>query len=316
MLNLITKKDDIEMFKKKIDDLNAELDSKDNAFQIFLNDLHKELISTIAQHDIVNEQHEVIGEMLKKIMVEFNRVEDNTVASHNISEQVLKNGVSLISSSDQIVSVSQNSKEAVDAVEKIIDSIGAQSRTTSQNMNELSELSKQIENIVKVIGDISKQTNLLALNASIEASRAGEDGKGFAVVANEVRKLAESTKVSTENIANLTKSTQDQILKVEQDTHNSLLLAEEGMKTSAETSEQMNVLLQLITVVQGEMKKLLEDIDQQKSSSEEVLEHFRKTSVLFGEANDIINSHIDEADIVTKQLLKAVDLVKNFPAEN
>lgn len=313
LLNFKSKKEDIELFKRKIDDLNAKLDSKEHAFQIFLNDLHKELIATIEQHDVVNEQHDLIGEMLAKILLEFNRVEANTIESNQISEQVLENGISLINASDKMVTVSQNSKEAVIAVENIIDNIGEQSRTTSHNMNELSELSKQIENIVNVISDISKQTNLLALNASIEASRAGEDGRGFAVVADEVRKLAESTKISTENIADLTKRTQEQISKVENDTNNSMLLAEQGMTTSVETSEQMNVLLQLIENVQGEVKKLLDDIDQQKSSSEDVLLNFRKTSELFSEANDIINSHIDDADIVTKQLLKAVNLVKSFP---
>lgn len=78
-------------------------------------------------------------------------------------------------------------------------------------MNHLSERSKQITDIVKVISEISNQTNLLALNASIEAARAGEHGKGFSVVAEEVRKLAENTKSSTEDIVNLTKKIEDQI---------------------------------------------------------------------------------------------------------
>lgn len=65
---------------------------------------------------------------------------------------------------------------------------------------ELSTLTKSIEDIMKLVDNISEQTNLLALNASIEAARAGEVGKGFAVVAHEVRNLAEQSKSSTVSV--------------------------------------------------------------------------------------------------------------------
>jgi len=75
-------------------------------------------------------------------------------------------------------------------------------------VNDLSDKSKEIENILHFIASISKQTNLLALNAAIEAARAGEAGRGFSVVADEIRKLAEQTSNSVTRITGIVKGVQ------------------------------------------------------------------------------------------------------------
>ncbi|MFJ7969871.1 methyl-accepting chemotaxis protein [Psychrobacillus sp. NPDC096389] len=312
LISFKPKKEDIEQFKQKIDDLNSKLDKKENEFQIFLNELHKELVSTIDQHDHVNSQHAILGEMVGQILTEFNRVEDSTVKSNEISDSALVKGNSLISSSDEMVTLSLESKQAVNSVEKLIDKLGDQSRKTSSSMNQLGERSKQIQEIVKVISDISSQTNLLALNASIEAARAGEHGKGFSVVAEEVRKLAETTNTSTADIADLTKKIQDEITKAVEDNQNNIGLVNEGIQKSADTSEQINSLLQIITNVQEEVKELLNSIKNQKVSNEDVINKFHITTVLFDQTKEVLMNHIDESEVVTVKLLDAVDKVKNF----
>ena len=136
-------------------------------------------------------------------------------------------------------------------------------------MEHITEISKEIGNIITDIEDIASQTNLLSLNASIEAARAGEAGKGFAVVADQIAKLAadsaksavntrdliDKTLVEIEKGNTITRTTAESFNQIIEDMKSFAELAENTMEkanSQAESLEQIGQgIEQLSGVVQG-----------------------------------------------------------------
>lgn len=174
------------------------------------------------------------------------------------------NGVARIADAAQMLStqsmdmqsLANEGNEILVTTEEQMSIIQKTSHETKEKIKQLSIQSAEIENITKVITDITDQTNLLALNAAIEAARAGEAGKGFAVVADEVRKLAEQSKSSAVQITALTTAIQQDTKDVEQSVNITVDNVEKGVSFVQHAQSSFTGIVESITNMTGHIQEV------------------------------------------------------------
>ncbi|PLT33330.1 methyl-accepting chemotaxis protein [Bacillus sp. V5-8f] len=246
-----------------------------------------------------------ITQSVSEIKDHSSLVSEKTKNSYQVVEQANEDVISLLSQMSDIQ-----------------DSV----RGSSEIVKNLGNRSSEIGNIVEMITNIAAQTNLLALNASIEAARAGEHGKGFAVVANEVKKLAEESAQSAQQISKL-------VNEIQTETANAVVEMESGTSkfgTGMERLQDVNGSLQQVYHSSNEsskevdkifieIEKLLskvEDVEQViKGNSEKSLESTRYIREVAASSEEQLSS-IQDITASIEQTAKFAeemsDLLKRF----
>ena len=158
-----------------------------------------------------------------------------------------------------------------------MDMLQSSSGEVLDSMRTLAEKSGQIGGIVDSISGIADQTNLLALNAAIEAARAGEQGRGFAVVADEVRKLAEESRVAAGSIADIladigssTKSTMGLVEQSVDRTSDGIRLVGEARVAFASIEEAVTDVVSGVTQIGAATDEVASVATESSASTEEV----------------------------------------------
>lgn len=153
---------------------------------------------------------------------------------------------------------------SVASIERVKDTIVQ----LKEAMAGLGDKASNIGQVMSVINEVADQTNLLALNAAIEAARAGEAGRGFAVVADEVRKLAEKTMASTNDVAKAIAAIQDSTAKSMVSTENAVGQVERATDFAGQSGSALQDIVGTVENTVEQVKAIAAASDQQSATSE------------------------------------------------
>ncbi|MBB3867782.1 methyl-accepting chemotaxis protein [Parageobacillus toebii NBRC 107807] len=209
-------------------------------------------------------------------------VEKQVQSVEETSETIdqMSEGIQQISERAQNVSkIAMQTSERASEGGKTIQTAVAQMNTVNDTVERLAGIvkglgnrSEQIGKIIEVISGIADQTNLLALNAAIEAARAGEHGRGFAVVADEVRKLAEQSAQSAQQIASLIATIQEETNEAVRSMETVLKEVETGtgaIRTSGEAFQQIQTA---VHEVAAHIQDVSASVQQMSAAAEQVVQ--------------------------------------------
>ncbi|TBL79512.1 methyl-accepting chemotaxis protein [Paenibacillus thalictri] len=219
---------------------------------------------------------EEMAQGIQRIADTSSKAYETSVHSKNEAEQ----GYQLIA---QSIGKMQTVQLAVDNIAKVMDTLNLRSR--------------EISGIVTVITDIAAQTSLLSLNASIEAARAGDQGKGFAVVALEVKKLAEMSKSSSEQINGLIAKVQSDIASASRSTVTGINEFQQGIHVIEQTGTAFEKIVEAAHNVVEQIQEASAAAEEMSASSEQIyasLQELDRIASKSAESSEMISAATEE----------------------
>lgn len=185
-------------------------------------------------------------------------------------DHISQSSESMLSATESATKMTQQGAISIHNVLSQMNAIHTSTEETSALIRSLDERSKQITDIVSLITAISEQTNLLALNAAIEAARAGEHGRGFAVVAEEVRKLAEESRKSAEQVIEMTSLIQQGTIQAVGAMENGNMLVQEGLTYTGQAEQAFAAIEAAIDNVNHQVREVNESVEEIRDFSRQV----------------------------------------------
>ncbi|SDF85747.1 methyl-accepting chemotaxis protein [Desulfovibrio legallii] len=240
------------------------------------------------------------------------RLGEAATAMNEMNATVQEVAKSAANASNAAETTRSNATNGADVVRGALESI-AEVHTVSlalkEDMGTLNEHALSISKIMGVISDIADQTNLLALNAAIEAARAGEAGRGFAVVADEVRKLAEKTMASTNDVGNAIRAIQTSTAQSVDAMDKALGAVETATKYAEDSGAALQQIVESVAGAADQVSAIATASEQQSAASEEINQSIVQVNDMSGQTATAMDEAAKAVAELAAQARRLSDLI-------